>query len=277
MQDRIKRVMIESAVGKALSEIRKKSKRELRNLVELGTRYARGRFQDDFFTLARHMLEDDDSPYYDIIFRLVNEVDKDILKTIGVNIGYNSWAVGAKKIRAYEQAEGHNVPWTILADFRGEVAQPLMQEDYARMIREGRELGIYTYIFFGNGMRETAPWLKELFKGFPECAFLLFADPEDITQELAESFHAAKNVLPAVMLGSGDEQLAAFREAMTILTEKRCMAAAAICYGAEDIETIMDGYPNFEKAKKEPGALAFLIRRPVQVRTETAGVSGGFL
>ena len=52
MQNNFTRMMIEVAVDKALGEIRKKSKRALRNLADIGMRYAEGRFQDEFFTIA---------------------------------------------------------------------------------------------------------------------------------------------------------------------------------------------------------------------------------
>ncbi|HAE92634.1 MAG TPA: hypothetical protein DCG60_08345, partial [Tissierella sp.] len=117
MEDKLTKVMLEIAIERAFKEIELKSKRGIRNLVDLGAHFAKGRFQKDFYNIAQIMLENENSPYYKLVFNIVQNVDHNILKTFGINLGLNSWTYGAKKIRQYEEKKGYNVPWTIIFDF----------------------------------------------------------------------------------------------------------------------------------------------------------------
>lgn len=259
MQDRIWRGMIEGVVGRAIREIRKKSKRELRNLVELGTRYAHGRFQNDFFKMAQHMLENDNSPYYDMIFRLVNDVDVELLSNFCINIGYNSWCMGAKRIRAYERERGKSVPWMPMCDLDQGEGEPLSGEAYSRLIDEGKKLGIFSYSFFGSGIAQKAPWLVETFKKHRDCAFLLFTEAADITAKAAAAIRECCNVLPIVQIETGKED--AYFRAKSVLDEQGCLTAAAVHYDEQNADAVLAEYRRLH-IKKEHGALTFLLRRP---------------
>lgn len=256
MRDNAYRGMIESVVTKAIRELSKRSKRELRNLVELGTRCARGRFQDDFFRMARHMLADDNSPYYDMIFRLVKDVEAESLGTFAINVGYNSWCMGAKRIRAYEQEHGYNVPWTILCDLDEGKGAPLSKEEFSRLIAAGRQLGIYCYCFFSHAFLQETPWLCDLFSEHKDCAFLLFTgeDAAKVTVALRDE----RNVLPIVC--PNDAENDGFSREIFCGADGH-FAAHGILYDETNADAILDWYERGEDIKKEQATILFLLRK----------------
>lgn len=65
--------------------------RSIRRLADLGRQFAKGRFQEELFSLFQRLLLNEDGPYYEMLKQLVSSVDTDSLKTLGINIGYNSW------------------------------------------------------------------------------------------------------------------------------------------------------------------------------------------
>ena len=129
----LSRAMVESVVDRSLREIVSDPDRSLRKLVDLGNLLARGRSQKESFSLLSRVLENEGSPYYDMVRRIVQEVDREKLKCFGINLGWESWTVGAGRIRALEGERHYNIPWCLTFRLGG---QPwaLGAEDYLSLI-----------------------------------------------------------------------------------------------------------------------------------------------
>lgn len=91
----ITRGLIDFAVSQCLKNIKEDPYRSIRRLADLGRQFAKGRFQEELFSLFQRLLLNEDGPYYEMLKQLVSSVDTDSLKTLGINIGYNSWTCGA--------------------------------------------------------------------------------------------------------------------------------------------------------------------------------------
>ena len=87
----LSRAMVESVVDRSLREIVSDPDRSLRKLVDLGNLLAHGRSQKESFSLLSRVLENEGSPYYDMVRRIVQEVDREKLKCFGINLGWESW------------------------------------------------------------------------------------------------------------------------------------------------------------------------------------------
>ena len=108
-----RKVVIETIVKKTLDEMRRSPELSIRRLVDMALDHSIGRFQKNFFEAAQAMLEDDLSPYYDLIQEVADNVSRDKLVRFGMNLGYNSCTMGANTIRIIEAAEKFNVPWSV--------------------------------------------------------------------------------------------------------------------------------------------------------------------
>ena len=95
----ITRGLIDFAVSQCLKNIKEDPYRSIRRLADLGRQFAKGRFQEELFSLFQRLLLNEDGPYYEMLKQLVSSVDTDSLKTLGINIGYNSWTCGASRLR----------------------------------------------------------------------------------------------------------------------------------------------------------------------------------
>ncbi|HWR22627.1 MAG TPA: hypothetical protein VN366_04040 [Feifaniaceae bacterium] len=255
MESNLVRFMIEKAVDRALSEIRNKSKRELRNLVELGMYHATGRFQSEFFGLAQQMLADQDCPYYDAVFRLANTVDDAVLKTFGINVGYNAWTAGAQRIREYEAVHGHNVPWTIVFDLS---AASLPPENIDDTIRQGRSIGICCYFFRLESCADFPEWLPRILNAYGDCGFVLFLRPEQVTRAAAQGCRRAGNAMCVLSYTQERERL--YQSAADILIKARSLLAASIAYGERRSLAWIKSYRQLPKEYLP--ALTFLVEEP---------------
>ena len=189
------RTIIEATVERALSEIRADPERTLRRLVDMGQGFANGPFQRHFFEAAQHMLENESSAYYQLLKRIVTEVNHEKLKTFGMNLGYNGCTKGAKLIRSHEAKLGFNIPWALSFALAKEDCS-LTIEELTHAIHQGKELGIYVYFLFyqDDRLMDTQGLLAE----HNDCAFILFSQPEFLTAAAIHSLEKQNNIMVSI-------------------------------------------------------------------------------
>lgn len=189
MQQTITRSLIETLVKSKLEDLKNSPERTTRNLVDMAFHFSKGRFQKRFFEIAQTMLENENSPYYQMVYHTVANVDSKRILNFGMNLGYNSCTYGAKIIRKTEEQYGFNVPWCITLELEKET---LIQapEHYHQLFQEGKSLGIYTWhIFSHDCMSEFLPIIEMN----PECAFFIFCSPTELTESLLDNYSSINN------------------------------------------------------------------------------------
>lgn len=180
------KIIIETMVRKGIRDIKKSPNRAMRNLVDMGLHFSKGRFQKYFFEVAQNILKNENSSLYALVPALVADVDTERIVQFGMNIGYNSCTHGAALIRETEKEHGFNVPWSIF--FQTNAITYMKHENaYHQLIQDGKELGIYTWQMYASRHPEVILPLVEEHK---DCAFILYCDPDDLTLHFLD--HAAE-------------------------------------------------------------------------------------
>ena len=252
------RYIINKAVDRALHEMKQEKhvKRELRNIVELGLFHSKESYHRNFFSSVQQMLTDEQSPYYSLAFGAAEHINAHMLKTFGVNIGYNAWTIGAQRIREYERYAGCSVPWAIQFDFSGHSANPLTLQEISGIIAQGRELGIYSFFFLcGGDSRDVWGWIGDLMSRFSDCVFVLFAKAQDIRPLDCSVFLEAGNGMPVVAYAPGEED---YQAVVGRFRKKRCLYSIYLEYGQKGVQQLLDSYT--AQAQVMP-PVTFLLRR----------------
>ena len=112
----VTRSVIRLELARAFRGMESNPKRTLRKLADLGKVCARGSVQKEIFGIFQQCLRYKDSPYFSVMQNLVRNVSAENLTTFGMNLGYNSWTDGAKKIRAKRDNEGILTSWIQILD-----------------------------------------------------------------------------------------------------------------------------------------------------------------
>lgn len=201
------RAMVESIVARGIRDVAVDPARSLRKLVDLGDLFAKGRFQKHHFEVFQRMLADETSPYYEMVRRTIEQVDSQALETFGLNVGWESWTVGAEHIRTLEAQRHYNIPWCLTLRLGGH-PWAFGPEQYRDLLRQGRELGIRVYFFFADDPTADPSVLTKLSAEEPGCAFVLFLSPASLTAPLLEELRRCPNVM-TVLDTAGDWQGAA--------------------------------------------------------------------
>ena len=228
------KAIIESVVQSFLKEMKRDPDRALRKLVDMGEQFAKGMFQSRLFALTQHMLQNEESVYYVLMRRLVDQTCLETLKTFGVNLGYLGCVRGAERIREKEAACAFHIPWAILVHLEEGQVFPL--DEYDRMIQEGKADGVVTYLFDCQNPSALS-FLIQLIQKEGDCAFGLSLSPSQVTEQLALQLEPLRNVL--IIL---DTQQADFASAAERLRRHGCLYAGRREYWTpEDEQAICSG------------------------------------
>lgn len=248
MNDTLSRSIIETLVRKAITDIQDAPKRSIRNLVDMALTCANGRFQSHFFQAAQTMLKKENSSYYRLVPDTAATVDADRIVTFGLNLGYNSCTVGARTIRSLEKQEHFNIPWSVFLTISGK-NYPKREADYRSVLEQGKALGVYTWMIYAlDDVRSLLPLAME----HPECAFVLYCSPKEITAAMLKEAEGMNNVMFAVHHSDGVE------DACHLLRSGRFLYSMFHTYGKSNLDSILNGEYLKDAKHLHPVFTAFL-------------------
>lgn len=257
MKTNTSRIIIETAVRKAIEDMKESPKRSVRNLVDLALTFSGGRFQQRFFSAAQTMLKNENSPYYELAQNVVSCVDTERLVRFGVNLGYNSCTRGAKTIRKLKEAQGCHVPWMLTLHLNTEEWDA---QTYQSIIHQGEALGIYTWQLFAGGHPEFA---LSLAAAHPESAFIVYCRQGAASPPFLDEACELDNLMLAVRHEENAEALC------QTLRERGILYSVYCPYTAEDTASILSDDLFYAIAECCPvfAALVPAANCPLETRT----------
>ena len=209
----------------------------------------------------RTVINDPDNNMHQLLMNIFREVDNDVLKATFENFLLNANIVGWPIQEDMRSKYNCNIPWAILLDptsacnlhctgcWAAEYGNKLhlTLEEIDSIIRQGKELGVYMYIYTGGEPLMRKRDLLTLCERHHDCQFLAFTNATLIDWDFAEEMLRVKNFLPAISLegfeeatdgrrGSGVYQKA--RRAMEILRAKKLPFGISACYTSQNLDSI---------------------------------------
>ena len=152
------------------------------------------------FEMLRNLANDPDSKWTHYTERILREVDPHILKTFLLNAGYEAGFRGYKTSCEMKKKHGCNIPWIILMDpttacnlhctgcWAAEYGNRLNLsfEEMDKVITEGKELGIYAYLFTGGEPLIRKDDIIRLCEKHKDVAFHAFTNGTLIDEKFCE-------------------------------------------------------------------------------------------
>ncbi len=244
----------------AFNYLYKDPKENLVKLMDWADKFADGEFETQR-KLIREAITDPKHPYYPFIQRLMTDIDPEVMKTIAVNFFINASLVGWPKQEECRKKYGCNIPWAILLDptsacnlhctgcWAAEYGNKLNLtfEEIDSIIQQGKELGVYMYIYTGGEPLVRKQDLIRICKKHEDCIFLCFTNATLIDEAFADEMLRVKNFVPAISL-EGDEASTdsrrgkgtyqKVRKAMELLHRKKLLYGISSCYTSANYEAI---------------------------------------
>ncbi|NBJ98726.1 radical SAM protein [bacterium 1xD8-48] len=249
------------AIDIAMKNADKNWEKEVVRLLDLSENYMKGEKLDVDYEKARKMVCDRDGALNKYISRILAEVDPHVLKTTALNLGFEAFFHGTKTIRKMRVTHQCNVPWLILMDptsacnlhctgcWAAEYGNRLNLtfEEMDSVISQGKELGIYFYMFTGGEPLVRKSDILRLCEKHDDCAFLAYTNGTLVDEAFCLEMKRAGNLYLAISL-EGFEAVNDLRRgggvyekvmrAMDLLKENGLIFGTSICYTSKNIETV---------------------------------------
>ncbi len=228
------------------------------NWVKLFDR--KGTYSAAYPTIEK-IASDPDNIWFKFIKSLYTDIDPEVRKKLFTNFLLNSAIIGFNRRAENEAKYNCNVPWAILmdptsacnlhckgcwaADYGG--SMNLGKDTMDRIIREGKELGTYTYLFSGGEPLMKKDEIIEICRRHDDCLFMAFTNATLIDETFADKMLEIKNFVPAMSI-EGFEEETDFRRgkgtykavinAMKILKSKKLPFGISCCYTSKNYNSI---------------------------------------
>ena len=247
-------------VEQAFNYMYKDPEKNLSKIMDWADKFSGGEFVSQRKAI-REAIEDPNHPYHSYILHIVNDIDPDVMKTMAVNFFINANLSGWPKQEENRKKYDCNIPWAILLDptsacnlhctgcWAAEYGNKLNLtfEEIDSIIRQGKELGVYMYIYTGGEPLVRKKDLIRLCEKHDDCMFLCFTNATLIDEAFAEEMLRVKNFIPAISLegnetstdsrrGKGTYQQV--RRAMELLHEKKLPYGISSCYTSANYDAI---------------------------------------
>ena len=209
----------------------------------------------------RKVIDDPDNNMHKLIWSLWDDIDEDVLKTIFENFIINTNLIGWPREEELKKKYNCNIPWAILLDptsacnlhcvgcWAAEYGNKLNLsfDEIDSIITQGKELGVYFYIYTGGEPLVRKRDLIAITRKHKDCAFMTFTNGTLIDEEFADNLLSVKNFIPVLSVEGFEEATDSRRgegtyqkvvHAMGILKKKRLPFGISCCYTSQNLDSI---------------------------------------
>ena len=200
-----------TAIDAVLKHVKKDREKGLLELVDLTEKYMGDNFQKENYEAARKMIQDPDNKWVKYVNHMIDELDPYVIRQTALNLGYEAAFYGTKTIREMRKKYDCNIPWLILMDptsacnlhctgcWAAEYGNRLnlTYNDLDSVITQGKELGIYFYMYTGGEPLVRKDDIIKLCKKHNDCAFHAFTNGTLVDEALCKQMQEVGNLIQA--------------------------------------------------------------------------------
>lgn len=260
LMDKAKQAALVAAVKTGLGYLEKDPEVNIPKLMELVDKFVPDGWYESQRNAIRNAIQDKDSNWYKLILRIY-ELDPGVREAFFTNFIINASLKGSALQEETAEENNCNVPWAILLDptsacnlhctgcWAAEYGNKLnlTYDEIDDIIRQGKELGVYMYIYTGGEPLVRKKDLIRLCEKHNDCIFLSFTNATLIDEDFANDMLRVGNFVPAISLegfetatdgrrGNGVYQKVI--KAINLLREKKLVFGISACYTSANFESI---------------------------------------
>ncbi len=251
----------EVGIKTALNYLEKNPEENLGKLMDWVDRFAGDTLDKQRAYFRKYIVDEPDSNWHQLTMRLLHDTDNKVLQTIFTNFFLNANIIGWPRQEELRKKYGCNIPWAILLDptsacnlhcqgcWAAEYGNKLNLsfEEIDNIIEQGKELGVYFYIYTGGEPLVRKKDIIALCEKHNDCVFLSFTNGTLIDEAFVKEMLRVRNFVPAISLegfeeatdgrrGSGVYQKV--KNAMELLKRDRLPFGISACYTSANMDSI---------------------------------------
>ena len=213
----IKESMQTFAINSALKYLEGNPEENIPKLMNMVDKFSPDGWYENHRAAIRNVINEKGN-WYQLILKIY-ELDPEVRKAFFQNFIFNTCLKGSSIQHEVSEREGCNVPWTILLDptsacnmhctgcWAAEYGNKLnlSLETLDSIIRQGKEMGVYMYIYTGGEPLVRKKDLIKICEMHPDCEFLSFTNGTLIDEDFCNEMLRVKNFVPAISLEGFEE------------------------------------------------------------------------
>ena len=244
-----------------LNHVRKNPRKNFPRLLRRAKLLDRSGLHASSLANVEKILTDEDNNWNRLIFSVLGEVAPSFQKKFLTNLMLNAGFFSITARRRVQEREGCAIPWAILmdptescnlrcegcwaADYEKAASMDLELLD--RIIREGKALGIYLYIYSGGEPLVRARDILILAERHSDCVFLAFSNATLVDERFAEASRRLGNIVLAISIEGfeaetdmrrGEGCFSSIVKAMGILKNQGVPFGFSTCYHRYNTEVV---------------------------------------
>jgi len=250
-----------SAIMKAYDYMDRNPEKNIPKLIDELISHDRAGMLTSQASAVQQAFSEKDGNWYRLIMDLFQTIDPEVRRRIVETFAVNATLIGGAQQKALAEEYGCNIPWAILMDptsacnlhctgcWAAEYGNRLnlSYEELDDIIRQGKALGCYFYLYSGGEPLVRKQDILRLCEAHPDCAFTAFTNGTLIDEAFADAMLRVKNFVPAISVEGfaeatddrrGAGTFDAVRKAMKILREKKLPFGVSCCYTAKNVDVI---------------------------------------
>ena len=260
MEHRLVHMAAEASLSNVLKYIDKAPEENLLKIVNIAEKYFK-MFPQKNFERMKEALKDRDNCFLQLAKNILNDVDRDLVKSLFISMGVHAGYYGTKAVRENRDRYNCNIPFTILFDptsacnlkckgcWAAEYGHSLQLslDEMRSIVSQGKALGTHFYMLTGGEPLIRKADIITLASEFPECVFLIYTNATLIDKKLCDDIKRCGNITLALSI-EGDECSnddrrgeGAYKttiEAMELLKKEKLLFGISVCYTSKNVAQV---------------------------------------
>lgn len=246
-------------IKQALKYMEKDPEENIPKLMDMVDKFA----PDGWYEAQRNMIRKvikERGNWYQLILRIY-QLDPEVRKAFFQNFIFNASLKGSALQEQLAEENNCNIPWAILLDptsacnlhctgcWAAEYGHQLNLDldTIDSIVRQGKELGTYMYIYTGGEPLVRKKDLIKICEMHPDCEFLSFTNGTLIDEEFCQEMLRVKNFVPAISLEGfetandgrrGEGVFDKVQHAMSLLKSHGLPFGISTCYTRKNLDDV---------------------------------------
>lgn len=247
------RAVASKAIDGILKYIDKNPEENLLKLISHVEKLTGNLFPKKNFEKIREGAKDPENVYRKLGLKLLEDVDRNIIKTMLLAMGFDAGYIGTKTVRENREKYDCNIPWIILFDptsacnlkcvgcWAAEYGHKLnlSLDEMRSIVSQGKELGTHFYMLTGGEPLIRKKDILTLCEENPDCAFLAYTNATLVDQQFCDDLVRVGNLTLALSIEGtelsndsrrGEGAYERTIAAMDLLKKNKCLFGISVCY-----------------------------------------------
>jgi MoaA/NifB/PqqE/SkfB family radical SAM enzyme len=210
----VERKAFGAAIDVALKKLDKDREAGLVEIVDLMEKFMGDSYPPEIYKNFHEGVKDPNNKWVKYANSILDEIDPHVVKMMALNLGFQAGFYGTKTIRKMREVHKCNIPWLILMDptsacnlhctgcWAAEYGNRLNLtfEDMDKIVTEGKELGIYFYMFTGGEPLVRKADVIKLCEKHNDCAFNAYTNGTLVDQAFCDEMKRVGNLSLSISL-----------------------------------------------------------------------------